>query len=76
VSPFDLRLDVSNQPASNPAALEAGADVHGPEVAARPTSRAYKRPVALSDEQPSVGGYALKASLLDLPEQLRPTSSS
>jgi hypothetical protein len=62
---------VSNQPGSNPAALEAEPDVHVPEVAARPTSRAYKRPVALSDEQPSVGGYVLKATLLDLPEQLR-----
>jgi hypothetical protein len=69
--PFDLRLDVSNQPGSNPAALEAGADAPVPEVAARPTSRAYERPVALSDEQPSVGGHALKPSLLDLPEQLR-----
>jgi hypothetical protein len=63
--PFDLRLDLSNQPGSNPAALEAGADVQVPEVAARPTSRAYKSPVALSDEQPSVGVHALKASHLD-----------
>jgi hypothetical protein len=33
---------MSNQPRFNAAALEAGADVHVPEVAARPTSRAYK----------------------------------
>src|SRR5262245_32553098 len=61
---------MSNQPCSNAAALEASAEVHVPEVAARPTSRAYKRLVALSDEQRSVGGHALKPSLLDLPQQL------
>ena len=33
--PLDLRLDVSNQPGSNPAVLEADADVRVPEVAAR-----------------------------------------
>jgi hypothetical protein len=52
--PFDLRLDVSNQPGPNPAALEAGADVHVPEVAARPTRRAYKGPwLSATNNHPS-----------------------
>lgn len=37
--PFDLRLDVSNQPGSNPPTLEAGADMHVPCPSSSATSR-------------------------------------